>query len=483
MSTQPLVPTAPNTDLATIRSLFEAQQAQQWELRKSTAQERIKKLNKLYKALLEYQEEVEAAIWNDFRKSKTETILSELGVVLAEIRFATKRLKGWMRPKAVGTPLSLFGASSEIWYEPKGVCLILAPWNFPFNLSFAPLVSAIAAGNCVILKPSEYAVHSSALIRKLVEMCFDPREVAVVEGDAGVAQALLDLPFNHLFFTGSPSVGKLVQRAAAQHLASVTLELGGKSPVIVDETADLNQAASKIAWLKAMNAGQICIAPDYILVHESVKAALVEKIGQYWSQFFGKDAAARAASPDLCRLVNARHFQRIKGMLEDAKEKGATVAYGGNIDLLDNYVEPTLLLDAPMQAAVWQEEIFGPLLPIRSYTSLDTVVAEINAQPAPLALYIFSKKNKVVNRLLRDIRCGGATVNDCGPHFYNAELPFGGVNNSGIGNCHGYFGFLEFSNQRGIVRQSKVFPTTDLMLPPYGNRLSKWLLKGILRWF
>ena len=483
MSIAPLVPTAPNTDLATIQQLFDAQLAHQWEVRRSTAQERIKKLTILYKALLKYQEEVEKAIWNDFRKPKTETILSELGVVLAEIRFATKRLKAWMRPKAVGTPLSLLGASSEIWYEPKGVCLILAPWNFPFNLSFAPLVSAIAAGNCVLLKPSEYAVHSSALIRKIVEECFDPKEVAVVEGDAGVAQYLLELPFNHLFFTGSPSVGKLVQRAAAEHLASVTLELGGKSPVIVDETADLDQAASKIAWLKAMNAGQICIAPDYILVQESVQAALVEKIGQYWSRFFGQDAAARAASPDLCRLVNARHFQRVRHLLDDAVQKGGKVAYGGAHDVLDNYMEPTILVGAPQTAAVWQEEIFGPLLPIRSYTSLESVVEAINSQPAPLALYIFSKKNRVVNRLLREIRCGGATINDCGPHFYNAELPFGGVNNSGIGNCHGHFGFLEFSNQRGIVRQSKLFPTTDLMLPPYGNQLSKWLLKGILRWF
>jgi aldehyde dehydrogenase (NAD+) len=477
------IPISPNTPTDILNAVFLKQKEYQFIVRRTNAKERILKLKRLYQTILENEAKIEEAIFLDFKKSKTETAISELGVVLGELRHTIKHLRTWMQTQSVSTPLTLFGSSSEIMYEPKGVCLIISPWNYPFNLTFAPLISAVAAGNCCIIKPSEFTKHSSALIKKMVEHTFSQEEVFVAEGDVSVAQTLLDLPFNHIFFTGSPAVGKVVMAAAAKHLTSVTLELGGKSPVIVDASANLDQAAAKIAWLKAMNAGQICIAPDYVLAHTSIKDELVAKITQKFEQYYGTTSEQRMASPDFCRIVNARHFIRIKSLLDDAVEKGAHLSFGGNVAELDNYIEPTVLTNVPENAAIWKEEIFGPLLPIRTWTNLDEAIQYVNAAPQPLALYIFSTKNSITNTILRETRNGGVTVNDCGPHFYNAELPFGGVNNSGIGKCHGHFGFLDFSNQRGVLRQTRFMPSTDLMLPPYGGRLAKILLKGIVRWF
>ncbi|MDX1909861.1 MAG: aldehyde dehydrogenase family protein, partial [Saprospiraceae bacterium] len=440
------------------------------------------KLRRLNDCLLRRRAEVEAALWADFRKNATEVNISELGVVLHEIRYAIRHLQSWMHTKKVGTPLTLFGASSEIVYEPKGVCLILSPWNFPFNLTFTPLVSAIAAGNCVILKPSEYAPHSSALMLQIVAECFPPGEVSLFEGDATVAQELLTLPFNHIFFTGSPQVGKIVMRAAAEHLASITLELGGKSPVIVEDAAELDNAAAKIAFLKLLNASQTCIAPDYVLVNERLHDALVEKLSAKIKQYFGKTAAEIQQSPDYCRLIHPRHFARVKALLDDALHRGATLEAGGETDENDLFIAPTLLTRVPEEAKIWEEEIFGPLLPIRTYQSLDQAIAYINQHPKALAMYIFSRDSAVVNRVIAQTRCGGVAINDCGIQFYNSELPFGGSNNSGIGQCHGEFGFLEFSHQRSVMRQTRLFPTTDFFLPPYGGTLRKWLLEAVVKW-
>ena len=477
------IPVAPNTPTDMISTVFSQQKEHQFVVRRTSAKERIAKLKRLYQTILENEANIEEAIFLDFKKSKTETAISELGVVLGEIRYNIKHLRAWMQTQSVRTPITLFGSSSEIMYEPKGVCLIISPWNYPFNLTFAPLISAIAAGNCCMIKPSEFTKHSSAVIKKMVEHTFPKEEVFVAEGDVSIAQALLELPFNHIFFTGSPAVGKVVMAAAAKHLTSVTLELGGKSPVIVDASANLDQAAAKIAWLKAMNAGQICIAPDYVLAHASIKDELVAKIAQKLEQYYGATSEQRMASPDFCRIVNGRHFIRVKSLLDDAVEKGAQVSFGGNVAELDNYIEPTVLTNVPENAAIWKEEIFGPLLPIRTWTNLDEAIQYVNAAPQPLALYIFSSKNSVTNTILRETRNGGVTVNDCGPHIYNSELPFGGVNNSGIGKCHGHFGFLDFSNPRGVLRQTRFMPSTDFMLPPYGGRLAQILLKGIVRWF
>lgn len=468
-----------------IQGVFRLQQQHQYRQARTTARERIERLRRLHNILLRYRREVAEAVRLDLGKSETETSLSELGVVCGEIRHTIRRLRSWMVPRRVDTPMVLFGTSSEIVYEPKGVCLILAPWNFPFNLTLSPLVSAIASGNCVIVKPSEYAPASAALMKKIVEECFPPEEVALFEGDASVAQALLQLPFNHVFFTGSPAIGKVVMREAATHLASVTLELGGKNPTIVDESADLDTAAAKIVWLKVMNAGQSCIATDYILAHESIHDRLAEKIVGRIRQFYGDMPEARRASPDVCRIIHERHFKRLQMLLDDAVQRGARVLIGGTSDAASRYIEPTVLSELPEDAAIWAEETFGPILLLRPYRTLDEAIAYINERPRPLAMYLWSAKRSNINRVLSDTRNGDVTVNDCGAHFYNPNLPFGGVNNSGIGKTHGHFGFMEFTNARGVVRQNRLLPVTDFFLPPYRRHPAwvRWMLEGVVRWF
>jgi len=467
-----------------IQQAFDLQNQHKFVTARSTASQRIAKLKRLHDAMLRYREDIKAAVWQDFRKNATETDISELGVVNTEIRQAIRNLRSWMAHRQVDTPLPLIGSSSEIRYEPKGVCLILSPWNFPFNLTFSPLVLAIAAGNCVVVKPSEYAPASSALMKKMLAECFPPEEVAVFEGDAMMAQELLLLPFNHIFFTGSPAIGKVVMGAAAKHLASVTLELGGKNPVIVDETANLDICASKLVWTRMMNAGQSCISPDYVLVHENVQDALVQKIGEKIRQFFGDTAEAQRNSPDYCRLISDRHFGRVTSLIHEAVQRGARVAHGGESDAATRYVQPTVLTHIPEDATIWNEEVFGPVLSVRSYKTLQEAIAYIGTKPTPLASYMFSGRNRDVKYFLNETRSGGVTVNDCEIHFFNTELPFGGMNNSGIGKTHGKFGFLEFSNARGVCYQNRFFPGTNLFHPPYRrSRLANLIVEAVVKWF
>lgn len=473
----------PNTAAAEIQRIFGKQQINQWAVARSTASERIAKLRRLHDCILGHRDDIKMAMLADFRKSQHETDITEMGVVLGEIRHTIRHLRGWMSSRSVGTPLTLFGSSSSIRYEPKGVCLIISPWNFPFNLTFSPLISAIAAGNCALIKPSEMTLHSSGLMQKIVVECFSEEEIALVEGDSEVSKTLLELPFNHIFFTGSPAVGKIVMTAAAKNLASVTLELGGKSPVIVDETADLRTAAAKIAWLKCMNAGQICIEPDYLLVHESRRDELLRLLRASFEKFYGATLEARKTTPDFCRIVNVRHFRRIKNLVDDAVLRGARVTFGGHFDENERFIDPTLLENVPEDAAINEEEIFGPILPIYTFSTREEARDYVNARPKPLALYVFSGKSSRADWFIAETRSGGVSVNDCGIHFYNTNLPFGGSNNSGIGKSHGHFGFLEFSNARGVTKQTRLLPTTDFFLPPYGNRIMRWLLEGVVRWF
>lgn len=468
---------------AEIHRVFALQQQYHAEVARCNASKRIAKLRRLYDELLRRRSDIEAAMWKDLRKSPTEVNITELAVVLHEIRHTIRHLRSWMTPKRVSTPITLFRSHSEIVYEPKGVCLILSPWNFPFNLTLDPLVSAIAAGNCVIIKPSEFSPNSSALMREILAECFPPGEVSLFEGDATVAQELLTLPFNHIFFTGSPQVGKIVMRAAAENLASVTLELGGKSPVVVDKEADLDAAAAKIIWLKCMNLGQTCIAPDYVLVHESRHDQLMEKFKARIQKYYGNTPEAIRQGPDLCRIIHERHFARVKALLDDALQRGANLAFGGDSVENERYIAPTLLTNIPDEAKIWEEEIFGPVLPVRTYKNTTDAIAFINARPKALAMYLFSQESQVLDQIIAETSCGGVTVNDCGPHFYNSELPFGGVNNSGIGKCHGEFGFLEFSNQRGVLRQAKWLPSTDVFLPPYGGKIRHIILDWVMKWF
>ena len=464
---------------AEIKRIFEAQQANQFNVGRSTAKERKAKLKKLKNAILKYKPEIRAALHKDFRKHPSEVDLTEIYPVTGEIKHTLHHLRSWMRPQYVDTPMALLGSSSYVLNEPKGVVLIISPWNFPINLTFGPLVSAIAAGNCVVLKPSEMTPNASAIMGKIVREIFDENEVALVEGGIETSQALLKLPFNHIFFTGAPAIGKLVMEAAAKNLTSVTLELGGKSPTIIDETANLNAAATRLAWGKYSNNGQICIAPDYVFVHETKKAKFIELLTKKVKEFYSEDASK---SESYSRIVNNRHFKRVKSYVDDATEKGAKIVFGGQTDSEQNYLSPTLMTNVDPNSKLMTEEIFGPVLPLYSYTNLSEVLKVINSKEKPLALYIYSKSSKNIAHILENTRAGGTCINHNAVHFFNNDLPFGGSNNSGIGKGHGKFGFDAFSNARGVYKQVSPMSALEMMLPPYNN-LKQKLIDMSIKWF
>lgn len=447
-----------------IEALFARQQAARWRVAATTADQRRAKLRALLDALMAHRAEAQAALAADFRKSPEEVDLSELYPVARELKEALRHLPRWMKPRRVATPIGLFGSAGCIRHEPRGLALILSPWNYPIYLTLGPLVSAIAAGNCAILKPSEFTPRTNAFLKQLLGGLFPEEEVALVEGEASTAQALLTLPFDHIFFTGSPAVGREVMKAAAGHLASVTLELGGKSPVLVDADADLHGAARKIAWGKGLNGGQTCVAPDYVLVHERVHDALVEELGRAFAAFYGPTPEARKASPDLARIISDRHFARLQGLLE---APGSRVAFGGESDAATRYLGPTVLVEVDPAAPVMREEIFGPLLPVLKVRNMDEAVAFVNARPKPLALYLFSGSRRRAEALVARTTAGGTCINDTVLHFVHTGLPTGGVNASGFGKAHGRHGFEAFSNARGVLRQRTRFSALQLMYPPY----------------
>lgn len=459
-----------------MNQVFDQQSTFQYEVANTTVKERKAKLTRLLKAVLARREDIKAALSKDMRKHESEVDLTEVFPIVKEIKYARKNLHRWMRKEEVSTPLALFGSSSHIHYEPKGVVLIISPWNFPFNLSFAPLISAIAAGNTVIIKPSEMTVHSSRLIKEIIESVFDKKEVAVFEGGIPASTHLLSLPFNHIFFTGSPKVGKIVMEAAAKHLASVTLELGGKSPTIIDKGMNLDVAARRIAWGKFINNGQICIAPDYVYVHRSQVQEFVDKMKGYLTKYYGQDASQNSSYG---RIVNDRHTERVSSYLKDAVHQGAEVI-GGNIDENHNYISPTLVTQSGDDTEIMQNEIFGPLLPIKTYENLEDVVNFINKREKPLALYIYSNNRKNVRYVINNTRAGGTCINHNAIHFFNPNLPFGGSNNSGIGKSHGYFGFKEFSNARAVLKQH-IPNALELLVPPY-NGFKKKLIDFTIKY-
>ncbi|MFW2388785.1 MAG: aldehyde dehydrogenase family protein [Polyangiales bacterium] len=464
---------------AEIERIFKLQVAHQYAVAKRTARERKEMLKRLGKVFLAHRQEIRDALHADFRKHPTEVDLTEILPITSEIKHTVRHLSKWMRPHRVKTPLMLFGASSHIHYEPKGVVLIIAPWNFPINLTFGPLVTALAAGNTVVIKPSEHTPHASEVTKKILREVFDESEVAVVEGGIETSTALLAQPFNHIFFTGAPAIGKIVMEAASKHLASVTLELGGKSPTIVDETASVDAAAKRIAWGKYTNNGQVCLAPDYLFVHESKKAEFIQKFKENIEAFYGLDARR---SESYARIVNNRHYQRLAGYIEDAKQKGATVAYGGRTEGSEDYIEPTILTDVDPASDVMNEEIFGPLLPVYGFKSLDEPIELINSKEKPLALYIYSKSNRNIERLIADTRAGGTCINHNLIHFFNNNLPFGGSNNSGIGKGHGFFGFEAFSNARGVLKQWSPLSGIELMTAPF-TKLKQFLVDLSIKYF
>ncbi|TGN01630.1 aldehyde dehydrogenase family protein [Leptospira yasudae] len=462
-------PNYPPVDKAEIERVFKLQKEHFHKVMKlTTASQRIQRLKKLRDAINKYTPEIEKAVNADFRKNEREVDISEIMPSISEVNDAIKHVRRWMKPVGVKTPMTLFGAKSQMIYEPRGVVLIIGPWNYPFYLTFAPLAAAIAAGNTVLIKPSEFTPATTEITQKIISEVFPKEEVAVFAGDYQVSGALMELPLDHIFFTGSTQVGKIVMTAAAKHLTTVTLELGGKSPAIIDRSADLKKAAKKLVWGKVLNAGQTCVAPDYLLIPNDMMKPFVEEAKAVVKQFYTKDGKSLKENPDFCRIINDRNFNRVSGYIHEAVEKGAKIEMGGDTDASQNYIEPTLLSNVPENSNIMEDEIFGPVLPMIAYTDLDDAIAKINSKPKPLALYVFGKKERAIKKILKETSSGGVAVNDVILHLVNPNLPFGGVNHSGHGSYHGYFGFKAFSHERSVLRQAAL-SSIDLMYPPYTN--------------
>lgn len=459
--------------------LFSKQKENQYNIGQSTYNQRIKRLDALQRAIeITYRTQIGEALQQDLGKPLVETELTEVYPIIGDIKHVKKHLHQWMRRQKVKTPLSMLGASSYYIHESKGVCLIISPWNFPFNLTFGPLVSAIAAGNTAIIKPSEMTPNASALMSRIITDVFTEDEVALVEGEVEVSTELLKLPFNHIFFTGSPNVGKIVMSAAAKNLTSVTLELGGKSPVLVDKTAHIDSAAKKVMWGKFLNCGQICVAPDYILIDESIKTKFIDACKKWLSEFY-KDTPESSSSYG--RIVTDKHLERLSAHIENAKDLNATIEVGGTIDASEKYIEPTIISDLKKEATLLEDEIFGPILPIVTYKTIEEAIDYINSKERPLALYIYSKDKSNTKRIIKSTRAGGTCINNNIIQYANHYLPFGGVNNSGIGKSHGFFGFEAFSNKRAVIKQH-TFGVTELLFPPYSG-FKETLARLTIKWF
>jgi aldehyde dehydrogenase (NAD+) len=447
-----------------IDEVFARQLKRAIALRGATVAERIAQLRKLARAVNKFQPALQTALWADLHKHESEATLSEISPVLSEIRHTIKNLETWSRPQRVPGAVSHLGMTGWVRPEPRGVCLIISPWNYPVCLLLGPLVSAIAAGNTAILKPSELTPHVAAVLNTLISETFAPEDVALFEGDASVSTQLLALPFNHIFFTGSPEIGKVVMAAAAKHLASVTLELGGKSPAIIDATADMAKTAARIAWGKFFNAGQTCVAPDYVFVHETVQEKLLTALKAAIVKLYGP---APQMSHDYGRIVSDRHFNRVKNLIT------GTVVTGGATDADEKYIAPTVLTNIPADAPIRTQEIFGPLLPVYPYRDLADVIAAVNKESKPLALYIFSENQEVIDEIVTETSSGGVCINNTVLQFSHPNLPFGGVNGSGFGAAHGLFGFRAFSHERAVLRDR--FSFIHLVYPPYAG-VTRWIV-------
>ncbi|XOV92510.1 MAG: aldehyde dehydrogenase family protein [Bacteroidota bacterium] len=434
---------------------------------------RRRRLEALEKWILSHRRDLYQALEKDLLKSEQETNLSEIYTVLTEIREAKNNLRRWTEKEYVGTTLTYFGSQGYHFYEPKGVCLIISPWNYPFNLAIGPVVSAIAAGNTFILKPSEFTPHTSALMARMINDLFEEDLGVVIEGDVKVSQELLRLPFDHIFFTGSPNVGKVVMEAAAKNLTSITLELGGKSPTIIDETASLKDAAEKIAWGKWLNAGQTCVAPDYLFIHEQVYDAFMDLFREQMKTAYPEESYTG--------IISEKHFSRLSDMIDQAVKLGAVKHMNENIT--NKQKMPPVILEKPTEEMqVLQEEIFGPILPVLKYSDLEQVIKYVNSKPKPLSLYFFSRSRSNQERILKSTSSGNLVINDCVLQFAHPGLAFGGESQSGFGKSHGKDGFLAFSNKKAVLEQRIGLTTAKLLYPPY-TRFRKFVIEFLLRYF
>jgi aldehyde dehydrogenase (NAD+) len=449
------------------------------KLRTQPLNSRKEKLTKLRNWIHKNRPAIHKAMHEDFQKAAVEVDAIELFHVLSEIKQAVSNLDSWAQPKKVDAPLTMLGTRSYIQYEPRGLCLIISPWNYPFSLAVGPLISAIAAGNSVILKPSELTPNVSRLLSDMANEIFTDRSVVVFEGGPEISRHFLTLPFDHIFFTGSPAIGKVVMKAAAENLTSVTLELGGKSPTIVTDSANINDAAERCAVAKFVNNGQTCVAPDYILVDEKIAEKFIKAFIQKTEKLFS-DNGDFETSQSYCRIVNSKHFERINSLLQDALERGAKLEWGGKTQSTSRFIHPVVLTQVPSDSRLMEEEIFGPIIPILTYKNIQHAIDLVNSKPKALALYLFSTSSKINKLVLDQTSSGGVCINDCGIHFLHHNLPFGGVNNSGMGKSHGHYGFLAFSNEKPVLKQKNGLTSVKAFYPPYtsvSRKMMDWFLK------
>ncbi|MBL0912697.1 MAG: aldehyde dehydrogenase [Bacteroidia bacterium] len=451
------------TEVQAQRSYFEQGKTLSYESRRAA-------LLKLQGLITAHETEIYKALEADLGKCAMEAYTTEVGFVQADIHHTLKKLRGWMRPKRAKTGWINFPGKSRIHSEPFGVTLNIAPWNYPFQLALAPAIGAISAGNTMVIKPSELAPHTAAVLEVLINKNFDKGLLHVVKGGVQETTALLEQKWDYIFFTGGTKVGKIVYEAAARHLTPVTLELGGKSPTIVDKDSPLELTARRIAWGKFLNSGQTCVAPDYILVHEQVKIPFVQALEAEIERSYGKDPVS---NPEYGRIINERHFERLESLLADTR-----ILSGGKTDRNRCKIAPTIV-EPDSTSSVMQDEIFGPVLPVISFKNADEVIAEVNARPKPLAMYIFSNNSEFRNRILKHTSAGGVTINDTVMHMSGAHLPFGGVGDSGIGAYHGRFSFDTFSHKKPVLTRA-FWLDAPLRYPPY-NKVSLNFMRKLLK--
>jgi aldehyde dehydrogenase (NAD+) len=427
---------------------------------------RLGQLAEIERMMRDHEQDFAEALRLDLGKCRFEAILTELSFVEAEAKYARKHLARWMKPKRVRTPIMVQPGRSYLQPDPKGVVLVIAPWNYPLSMVMAPLVGAVAAGNCVVMKPSEVTSHTSAAIAAILPRYLDADAFAVVEGGIPETTELLEQRFDHILYTGNERVGSIVMTAAAKHLTPVTLELGGKSPCLIDKSADLEVAASRIAWGKFINAGQTCVAPDHVLVHREVAARFTDLLAGKIKEFYGDDPSQ---SPDYCRIASERHTARFQQLLD-----GQKIHAGGRVDVAKRYVEPTIVLDPPPDSALMQEEIFGPILPVITVDEMHHAIKHVADRPKPLALYLFTKSKALEEAVLTRLSAGSVCINDAVIFMVSPELPFGGIGNSGMGRYTGWYGFETFSHMKPVMKRS-FWLDAPMRYPPYSDTKEKLL--------
>ena len=463
------------SSMSEIDRVYDLHEQMKYPVAKSTAKERIQKIKSIKGYIEKHEVEITEAIFKDFAKPHAESVITEIIPTIAHAKEITKHLKVWMEPKRLHIPLAYTGLSAKTIYESKGAALVIAPWNYPFFLAIYPVLYAIAAGCTVVLKPSELTPHTAKAIEEMLASCLPADEVKVLQGGIEETTHLLTKKWGHIFFTGSPAVGKIVMKAASKNLSSVSLELGGKSPCIIDDTADLETIANRLTWGKFLNAGQTCIAPDYVLVQDNVKDELVSLLKKEIGAMYGADPKN---SSSFARVISEKHTERISELIGQSIKEGATLAHGGKFSVEDRFIEPTVLTEITPEMGVMKEEIFGPLLPILTYKRKEEAVQVIRGLEKPLSMYLCTKSDTVKKFYIENTSSGGLLINDFILGAAIPSVPFGGVNNSGLGKAFGFHGFIEFSNEKPVMRRN--FGTIKFIYPPYSdftNKILKWLKK------